>query len=137
MLALLLACPCSINSSRFNLPPNLVGTLTRLQTDRIFDDPFDYIRPQVPHPGRLYPLSLEPNIFWNDPATFRREPYKTLVVVFDRPDFHTSASERFLLADGGPRRGDKMMAAQDYSEMEVWRAPDIEAVVRWLTFTQP
>ncbi|KAF1824768.1 uncharacterized protein K489DRAFT_189752 [Dissoconium aciculare CBS 342.82] len=119
-----------------NLPPNFVGTFTRLQADRKFDDPFDYIRPPEPHPRRLHPLSLEPNIVWNDPATFRCEPYKTFVVVLDRPDFHTSASVRFLLADGGPWRGDKVIAAQDYSEMEVWRAPDIEAVVRRLTFTQ-
>jgi hypothetical protein len=119
------------------LPLDFIGTFTNLQASRSFSDPFDYIRPQEPHSRRLFPLALEPHIFWNDPATFQREPYKKFILVIDRPDFQTAAAVRFLLADGGHWRGDDGMRSLDYCEMEIWRAESMGHIVRRLMMVQP
>jgi hypothetical protein len=119
------------------LPQDFIGTLTTLQASRSFSNPIASTQPQEIAPRRLFPLSTEPEIFKNDPDSFRQEPYKSFSIIVDRPDFETSAAIRFLLADGGSSRGNDRMQASDYCETEVWRVEDMRNLVRRLMMVQP
>jgi hypothetical protein len=114
-----------------------IGTLTYLMDERDFQRRWDLGLIEESQQRRLHPLAIEPDISWNDPATLDCEPYKTFVIVIDRPDFDTAAAVRFLVADGGCPRGEERYLADDYCEMKIWRAPSVRDVARRLSFARP
>lgn len=87
---------------------------------------------------RLHPININPHMTLNDPSTCGFEPYRTFVIILDRPDFATDsekgtagvAAVRLLLADGGNNIED---AEMDYLEIQVWRSLGMDEVVKRLT----
>ncbi|TIA27500.1 hypothetical protein D6C83_07736 [Aureobasidium pullulans] len=97
-----------------NRSENYIGALTTFSGD----------------PVRAYPIARTERAGENDPENVPFVPYRTFIVVLERPDFaQVEGGVLFLLADGGKSKPsadqelpDSMkLELQDYVEMELWR----------------
>ncbi|THZ77515.1 hypothetical protein D6C85_01628 [Aureobasidium pullulans] len=97
-----------------NRSKNYIGALTTFSGD----------------PFRAYPITRTERASENDPENVPFVPYRTFIVVLERPDFaQVEGGVLFLLADGGKPKPsadqelpDSMkLELQDYVEMELWR----------------
>lgn len=96
----------------------------------------------LPLPNRIYPISRSANILSNDPRTSQHEPYRTILIVLDKPDFVSQAGVLFLLADGGKKRDFLSLpplnaAEQDFTELQIWRSAGMREVTERLAMIFP
>lgn len=86
---------------------------------------------------RAYPISRAEHVEYSDPAKAKYEPYRTFIVVLERPDFNqVEGGVLFLLAHGGKFKGDIPLSQawelDNYEEAEVWRCSGMDAVTSFL-----
>lgn len=118
-------------------PEDYIGAVTTFPNESCDNDKEDSVF------VRAHPIARGEQALENDPALGRFEPYRTFLVVLDRPDFsQIRGGVLFLLADGGKGRPDAdanqdrpprmKVENQDYTEMELWRCAGMDEVARRL-----
>ncbi|KAF1356706.1 hypothetical protein BDV97DRAFT_342474 [Delphinella strobiligena] len=114
-------------------PDDYIGALTTFSNDKSGREDATTVR--------AYPIARTELAQDNDPERILFEPYRTFLVVLDRPNFsQDKGGVLFLLADGGKSKPDanqdeapSMKAEhQDYFEMSVWRCAGMDEVARRL-----
>lgn len=134
-------------SFEFCKPPSKsLSSILKAQREK--DEPEDYIGALTTFPNdegstriRAHPIALTEHANENDPARVGFEPYRTFIVVLERPDFsQVEGSVLFLLADGGkhkPSADSELPQSMkpefhDYVEMQLWRCAGMDEVARRL-----
>lgn len=127
----------------FNTPPNpSPGSIMASYHDLISSHPeltIGALQTTTRDPGhntkntRVFPLTRCQSERYSE----KREPYRTFIVILDRPDFLTAPGVLFLLSDGNQIKNEHDEEDDiyvDYKESQIWRSVGIPAVAQRLTW---